>query len=1138
MKAAPPPVSLGPFDGVPALLERVATDVDAWRGFPLGRASEPWTQAGVYAPTREGEGQVSDTTAILLRHWFRAAPHELRVLNEHGEQRLDRFRYWPHQRRFVETVVYLHEVRGVRSVDALYDAFEVKRGFTAFDPWPKLGGQLATGSGKTKMMSLLIAWSTLNALREGSDHLGMGPQVVLIAPGLFVKERLLFDFGPPDGRPSVFRADPVVPIALERDWRLPVYGPQTCPMRLDPREPALIVTNIDQFKRVDEAAPEWSATGKQARLLFDTPDPRKLEDDSTPLMSRFRRGPGLLVLNDEAHHVGDELAHQWFEKIAANKQSAGIESAEDMLWIRSLRALNARAGLGLQVDLSATLYEEEGGARTARARQASSPRPFRHTVVYYPLRDAIADGVVKHPVLERVSVKDPDGAEIEPVRENQPHAWLKYEPLLRAGIGRWTKVRDQLRIENDPRKPILFLLCANQDEAREVSNFLTYGEASREDLGATHTITGWTHPDTGERLFVEERLDASGRTSASSTVIQIHIGAKENKNETDWQKVRAAINAVDHDEIVDPSGAVDENGALRRLPNPYNVVVSVMMLKEGWDVRNVKVIVPLRSCDSRTLTEQTLGRGLRRMHPPLMEEDGSVRTVKEELYVMQHPSFDKIIDEIKDIVEVRSAEEIEHPPEYVRIEPREPAEARAAVDVRFVHFLGERDRARDWRDEFRGMAVPTTQRLGWQEEFPDHEVQTWLRDAQSSSDAVSDAENDGQRFVLLAAPTSFRDYDHVMEVAYALPLLSDLKASHSHKNAMKSVIKEHLERRTFKLPMGIPLSFDRAIEAGPESGRIALCNLLRPDVIQAVRDALRAPLREAIAGRLTERVAELREVHAADLASYPARKEHELLATKRSVFRNGAFDSEDELRFAGMIDRCPDVLGWLYNHRQGVGYAIEYDWQGHLAHYYPDFLVRVRWADRVHNVIVEVKGRMDERDAAKARVGRRYASTLATHDEEPWHYLLVHEDAKVGREDLSWLESLGTPTMGELLRHCEGIAPASTGGERDALAWRLLTRDGIARHVERLAGEEDGLAYAALMSLSEDGEADRDRLLIAAEGLVTDPKPRLRRVFVTRDTGFVVPDAEVDRLLALADEGNTEALDALEVVYRRAGGGQ
>jgi type III restriction enzyme len=80
-----------------------------------------------------------------------------------------------------------------------------------------------------------------------------------------------------------------------------------------------------------------------------------------------------------------------------------------------------------------------------------------------------------------------------------------------------------------------------------------------------------------------------------------------------------------------------------------------MMLKEGWDVRNVKVIVPLRPCDSRTLTEQTLGRGLRKMHPPIIDEEGASFMTTEELYVIEHPSFRSVIDQIKDIIEEKSS---------------------------------------------------------------------------------------------------------------------------------------------------------------------------------------------------------------------------------------------------------------------------------------------------------------------------------------------------------------------------------------------------------------------------------------------------------------------------------------------------
>ena len=131
------------------------------------------------------------------------------------------------------------------------------------DPWAKLGGQLATGSGKTKMMSLLIAWAYLNAVREPDSGLGFGRHSVLIAPGLFVRDRLLQDFAPEDGRPPVFWSDPVIPPELEGDWDLKVYSPDTCPMKLDPEEGALVVTNYHQLLRTRDDAPDLRPTSAQ-----------------------------------------------------------------------------------------------------------------------------------------------------------------------------------------------------------------------------------------------------------------------------------------------------------------------------------------------------------------------------------------------------------------------------------------------------------------------------------------------------------------------------------------------------------------------------------------------------------------------------------------------------------------------------------------------------------------------------------------------------------------------------------------------------------------------------------------------------------------------------------------------------------
>lgn len=1015
----------GPSDskGQARVIEVVRGLVDEWRGFPLGRASEPYPEeAPRYRPARAGEEAVSETTLRLLHHWFRHEPHTL----HDGKGGTCSFKYWPHQRRLVETFLYLYEARGLRRTEELYALAGLEPLGKQRDPWAKLGGQLATGSGKTKMMSLIIAWSYLNSVCEGEKHLGLGRHAILIAPGLFVRDRLFQDFFPPRGATSVFFADPVIPPDLASAWNLKVYSPETCPLRLDPDEGALVVTNYHQLLRTREEAAGLSLRSwdeRQMDLLFAGGEPQKLEVVQTPLLERFAQSRGLLVLNDEAHHVWDETGHQKFEDKAKDKArlngGRGDETGQDatqMAWIRSIRKLHdgdsKRGRVALQVDLSATLYEEAGvGQKPAKgkATEFRSADLFRHAVVHYGLAEAIRDGIVKRPILERVEVRDKKTGQLEPlVREGQLNAWEKYRNILATGIERWQKVQEQLRDEGDARKPILFVLCNDRHEAKEIANFLTYGEPSSETL-EHRTPTGYLDPDTKERLFVEKLADGTVRSS----VVEIHIGEKEDRNEEEWEHVRQAVNAIDRDEIPDPSERVDEQGRRLMVPNPYNVVVSVMMLKEGWDVRNVKVIVPLRPCDSRTLTEQTLGRGLRRMHPPMLDEDGRVVEAEkaEELYVIEHPSFRAILDQVRDIIEERSKDEIQHARDYIPIEQTAKLGERDEGGVRLVNFEGLIEVVPDWRRTFDLERLPAlVPRASWLEELAETEIQTFLKAA------LAKEETEGQTFTLPETP-SYRDFDHVIEAAYAVPLLHELRTGYQHKNAVKGVVREFLERKTFALPLGVPLSFDKVIEGG--SGLIALGNLARAEVMSRVRQALLPAIHEALTAERRSTEPQLSEKSSSELSSYQALRRNVLEKPAKTSFARAAFDSPEERRVAELLDRAGDVTGWIYNHRAGVGYSIEYDWQGYTAHYFPDFVARARLGEVVHNFIIEVKGRYDDRDKEKARRGRRHCELLSEYDREPWHYLLLIENGPAGREDITWWEQQSAQALADLMRRHE-----------------------------------------------------------------------------------------------------------------------
>ena len=1003
------------------VLSEVARLVDAWRGYPLGRAVDPYPTAPPrYEPTSPGERALTPTTLSLLLHWFRREPHTLgRPPATYA------FKYWPHQRRLVETFIYLYEVRGLRRTEEIYALAAAGKVPDQRDPWAKLGGQLATGSGKTKMMSLLIAWAYLNAVREPQSGLGFGRHSIVIAPGLFVRDRLMQDFFPPDQSTPVFWADPVIPPELESAWDLQVYSPATCPLKLDPEQGALVVTNYHQLLRTRDDAPDMrrvSPAARQIELLFEDGEPSKLEAVQSPLMERFARSHGLLVLNDEAHHVWDETGHAQFEQKAKDRAKPGAEDADTaMAWIRCLRNLNGSRDLpgrvALQVDLSATLFQEQGAKKTT-AKVAGydsvafrSVDLFRHTVVRYGLADAIRDGIVKKPILELVTVRDNKTGFAEALIDiGAPDAWARYRNLLATGIERWKKVRDQFAAEGDRRKPILFILCNDRKEAREIANFLTHGQAVQEDLSGLVPV-GYLDTETGARLFVDK--DAAG--NVRSSVIEIHIGQKEESNEIEWEKVRQAVNAIDHDEIrdPDPNGPKDDAGKRLMVPNPYNVVVSVMMLKEGWDVRNVKVIVPTRPCDSRTLTEQTLGRGLRKMHAPVIDDEGAVELKGEELYVMQHPSFKQIIHEIEDLVEVKSGDEIDHRPEYVPVELTADLAAREALDVRLVRFDGVREVKTDWYKTFDVRKLPDLKyKLPWKVDLPEKDIQTFLQKA------LAAGQEEGQHFTLEEAYT-YTNFDHVAEVAYVRPMLKEMRASFQHKTHVKEVVKAFLEKKTFALPRGVALSFDSMI--GTEDGPIAFGNLARAEVIQAVKAALMPPLQTAISAERPAEETNLVTRRTVDLGSYQAVRRHVLQAPRKSAFTCAAMDSNEERRVALLLDGAVDVTGWVYNHRQGVGYSITYEWHGYTSHYFPDFIARARLGAMFHNFIIEVKGRLDDRDKKKAVAARRYCELLTEHDKEPWHYVLLIENDPGGRSDVTWWEQRSVQELGQLLRHHESL---------------------------------------------------------------------------------------------------------------------
>jgi type III restriction enzyme len=251
---------------VPALRQKVG----AWRENSYPGATEP--------------------TKTLLNWWF-ATDHRL----PDGSI----FAYHNSQREAIETLIYVYEVAKVRTRQGLLqeyarDGLEIR--LPPEDDFPRYCTKMATGSGKTKVMSLAIAWHYWNAVQGGDDE-NYARTFLIIAPNVIVLERLKTDFA--GGR--IFQADPVMPPHLRYLWDMDTR------VRGDSErahsEGLILLTNIQQLYEPHERAPQ--ETDALAAVLGPTgPAGRTEAADFADQIAR--RDGSLLVLNDEAHHTHDE----------------------------------------------------------------------------------------------------------------------------------------------------------------------------------------------------------------------------------------------------------------------------------------------------------------------------------------------------------------------------------------------------------------------------------------------------------------------------------------------------------------------------------------------------------------------------------------------------------------------------------------------------------------------------------------------------------------------------------------------------------------------------------------------------------------------------------------------------------------
>ncbi len=875
----------------------------------------------------------SDTTRELLHHWF-ARDHSI----ETGDGGRAVFRYYFCQREAVETLIFLYEVRGVRGLARLMDEFAGPDAETAArgvnpddDRWARYAFKLATGAGKTKVMSLAMVWSYFHALRESESPLAR--HFVVVAPNLTVFERLREDFKPAQGGPDIFDRDPLIPVAWRGDWNL------TTVLQDEAGGAAtggtLYLTNIHRLHDTSERRrrePEtygWMGPAVSRAKALDT---------GAALRARVTGHERVLVLNDEAHHLWDPDS-AWNEAIA---------------FLHGEIRKRDGAGVAAQLDFSATPKDNAG-------------QIFQHVVCDTPLGEAVDGGIVKTPVIGR-------GAKW--VERASTDASERYEEQLRVGYARWLKSKEEWA--GSGKKPLLFVMC--------------------EDTAAADQIA---HRMNSDPIFAE----LNGRTTNLHTNLKGKIkwiGGKKNGYPS-FEPSEAEISDDDLKALRELSRQIDSDA------NPYTCIVSVLMLREGWDVKNVTTIVPLRPYTSKAniLPEQTLGRGLRRMTPP-----GSAAEL---VTVVEHPAFVSLYQQELEqqglFIETMDVDRV--PKTTVTIFPDTEKKDCAALDIAIPAVsAGFSRRATlegltldDVRAQFsKYRPLPVGEKRAEEIEYTERHLITdeivmkmriRIELLQSGVGAVS----------------FFRE---------ELEMACGLRGTHA---VLAPLLETFLTEMLFVEKL--TLFDDRLVNRLGDAD---------------VREHIRAVFVPLIRQRTTTKEERRPEGAARSVAAWKPfqvthSQEHPAIPAARTLFNLVACNRGFEVGMSKFLDRAPDVAAFAKN---AGPQALRIDFStpnGQLALYTPDFLTRL--ADGSH-LLIETKGRVDRDVPAKARAAAAWCKAAG---KTKWRYLYVPQET---------FETFSGNTVELLARTCE---PSLRDLLDEAVAPQLTLPFGEARPGDERLGE-------------------------------------------------------------------------------------
>lgn len=789
----------------------------------------------------------SDTSRSLLNWWFK---EEHIIYNADGSSY--NFRYYFAQREALETVVWLYEVAKVKDKHDLirYNTTGVLSAQFFTEEWLRFVIKMATGAGKTKVMSLVIAWAYFHKKYEEDSNLAKN--FLLITPNVIVFERIKNDF---EGL-KIFFSDPVLPDNGYHGQNWQDDFQMTLHLQDDLRNVSdtgnIFLTNIHRVFESDVR--EANAEDEDASRYFLGDKPVTKTSDSTVDLGMIVRDiDELIVLNDEAHHLHDD-------------KSAWVKSITDI----DNRLKQKGTGLSLQIDLTATPKKNDGSI-------------FVQTISDYPLVEAIHQRVVKNPVV-------PDAASRGKLKENQSTLFSeKYRDYINLGIEEWQKTFEVLKPMG--KKSILFIMTDDTKNCDEVAEYI---ETSFRNLkGAVLTI----------------HTNKSGEISESVS----------GKSKEELDLLRKQANEIDSWE------------------SPFKVIISVMMLKEGWDVKNVTTIVGLRpyAADSKILPEQTLGRGLRRMF--FGRDD-----VEEYVSVVGTPAFMDFVESIKGegvILEKKAMGTGAKPiaPMVIEVDKDNPKKNIEKLDIEIPVMSPRIQR------EYKNLAELDVSKFGNKKV----KVKTFSEEEKREI-VFKDVVDEKTHHTTILSGDIEPDYQSVVGF-FAQAIMRELRLFGCY-DILFGKVREFVQNNMFDSPVDL-------------SDLNTLRNLSEVEYIRLIKDSFKKAINDLTVEDKGD--TEIKNYIKISEARPFVVNDKSYLIPKKSVFNKIVGDSDFELVFSDFLENCDDVVSFAKNfqNKEASALRIEYkNSEGFIATYLPDFFVK---KDEKTVYIIETKGREEDDDKLK-----------------------------------------------------------------------------------------------------------------------------------------------------------------------------